>query len=157
MDTCLKAATLVATITFLSGQFGCAMFQAHSEHIAYSAQLNDGARVELVQQYRRDALQSGPEHNCSQLWLRLTENDRVLLNADAGRRAGDFSEHPRFDLGPLAGRADEKHKRVWIVDQDNGMVIASLDRTSGDCTGFGAPPPPWATLDGGIALDNQSR
>lgn len=156
MGRLLKAVAVVTTISSFSGQFGCAMFQAHGEHIEYSAQLNDGARVELVQAIRNDALQSGPEHNFSQLWLRLIEDDRVLLNADAGRRAGDFSEHPRFDLGPLEGRADEKHKRVWIVDPDKSVVIASLDRTSGDCTLFGASPPSWATPDGGVELEGDS-
>jgi hypothetical protein len=56
-------------------------------------------------------------------------------------------------LGELEGRTDATRQRVWIVDKETGEVIATLDRSSNTVTGLRDKPPAWATMEGGVVLN----
>jgi len=56
-------------------------------------------------------------------------------------------------FGELEVRCDASRRHVWFVDREAGRVVASLDRDTGVTTGPGDAAPAWASVDGGILLE----
>ncbi len=63
------------------------------------------------------------------------------------------AQRAQLEFDEIEVRADESRSRVWFVDGESGRVIATLDRGTGVTTGPDDEPPAWATVDGGVLLE----
>lgn len=145
----------VVTAAALVLNVGCTMFQGHGVIDAHLFSTAD-RQIQLTQNYRCDALRTGPAHNYGQLVLTVKQGDRIVLSRVVGRREGHFKEHPHFRLN-IEARTDTTGQRVWLVARDARHVIASVDLTTNAVTGYDDTPPSWAKVDEGRIIEGRVR
>ena len=133
---------------------GCASaFQNRMWHDVYRGRLDESRIVRLSEARLHDAMHPGADYR--KLILALSADDAVVVKRVVGQRGVRRGERPAgFQLGELEGRTDADRQRVWIIDQEAGRVIASVDCKTNLVTGWQEPPPTWATLDGGTVIES---
>lgn len=155
----LKACAVLALVSIVCS-LGCAhKMSSESTRIrqaTWQATLDycQEVRLSFYRVHNRHA--GEPERTYDQLTLEL--RPRSHLQSESLLKSVELKpgvERGQFRFDDIEVRADESRRRVWFVDREAGRVIATLDRDTGSTTGPDDEPPAWATVNGGVLLEEQ--
>jgi hypothetical protein len=164
-----RVAVMLAILTLGVANLGCALFEDKMLAIRHAATLDEARTVRLVEYDQRNAVLRGPEHNFTELWLITSDDTKksdkpvckhgvclpggTTMHVIARRGAEVGKSVERFKFGQLEAYRNTTGDQVWIVDRENGRVVATLDLKTSAATGPDDEPPPWATLTWGVRLN----
>ncbi|KPJ58952.1 MAG: hypothetical protein AMJ46_13035 [Latescibacteria bacterium DG_63] len=155
----LKSCVVLALVSIVCS-LGCAhTMSSESTRIrqaSWQATLDDCQEVRLSFHRVHDRSAGEPGRTYDQLTLELRPRSHLQsesLLKSIGLKPG--VERGQFRFGDIEVRADESRRRVWFADREAGRVVATLDRDTGLTTGPDDEPPVWATVNGGVLLEEQ--
>lgn len=148
---------VLLSMIFLTSS-GCAAFEMTGIHTVYVANLDDGGRIEVNREFKRN-LVLGQDHNYARLVLHLNDGPDDALHAEVARVTKGEQDPQRddfwnsFDDVQLEGWADDTGTRVWIRNRHQEVIVATVDRKSRAVTKLGEPVPSWASANRGRRLE----
>jgi hypothetical protein len=156
----LGASAAGVAVLVLSG--GCAQNQVgQSTRISdktWRADLDEYREIQLSCDRIRETIPDEPERRYERLTLEVVPREHLRLNRALKQvEVGRGVPRGQIRYEQVEARTDEARRKVWFVDREAGRVIATLDLETRQTTGPDDDPPAWATPDGGVVLELQSK
>jgi len=142
---------MAATIALPPFLTGC-LFESQTVQTLYSARVDNDRSIALRAHTVRNALNSDPRYNFSELNFSAYAGGCASESTVFGRRPVTNDNEYAATLTNLIGRTNEACTQVWIVDRDTNRVIVAYDVNAGRIFPMDSAIPDWALFDSGTPL-----